>query len=296
MEKQIIGIIGLGRIGSGICINLTNKGYKVMGYDVNKVAYKNCMESQKTGLFYPVEKIEEIKTHANVIILSLPTGKEVLDITENLSDFKGIIIDTSTLSIEELHKILDVVLKNQLKYFTCRLERGPKEAREGTLALYCGGNRDEFDYLLDLLKDIGEPVYIGSHEQATMLKLISNMIGTVMVVLNGEISSVIKSANIDYETAIKALSMGGANNVQFFRLLWQLKNEYQDSFSLDLAQHVVELAIKSSKDYYGINSLPLTELANNIMVIAKSLGFGKKDVSEVAKLNDIINNISSQGK
>lgn len=69
-----------------------------------------------------------------------------------------------------------------------------------------------------------------------------------------------------------------------------MKKSHEESFSLELAQHVVQMGIDSFKKYYKIVSLPLTELANMLMIAAKSMGgFGNKDVSEVSKLIDIIN-------
>ncbi|MCY0850967.1 NAD(P)-dependent oxidoreductase [Sulfuracidifex metallicus] len=276
---KTIGIVGLGRMGSGMCNNLSKKGYQVLGYDVNPDSYSRCHA-------IPVE-ISQMAEQADVIILSLPTGAEVKQALEKLKGFKGTIVDTTTLSVDETLQILDQI-SFCLDYFTCRLERGPREANEGTLALYCGGDRQTYEKLSPLLSDLGEHVYLGSHVQATMVKLLGNIIGTVMVVLNGEISSIMRSIGLDPELAARALSMGGANNAQLFRLVWQVRGEHQESFSLDLAQHVVEMAIESSKRY-GVKYLPLTELANGLMITAKSLGFGKKDVSEVSKLMDLIN-------
>jgi len=274
-----VGIIGLGRMGSGMCNNLSRKGHEVYGYDVNPEAVKRCPA-------LPMD-IQEMGNRAEVIILSLPTGEEVKNTLSQLGGFQGTVIDTTTLSVDEVLRILDQATM-KMDYFTCRLERGPKEANEGTLALYCGGDRSTYQKLKPILDDLGEHVYLGSHLQATMIKLLGNIIGTVNVVLNAEVSTVMRTLDIDPEVAVKALSMGGANNAQLFRLVWQVKGEHQESFSLDLAQHVVEMAISSCKRY-GVKYLPLTELANGIMLTAKSLNMGKKDVSEVSRLLDMIN-------
>ena len=279
-------IIGLGRMGSGMCNNLTRRGYRVYGFDVNKAAYSKCQSS----LFTPMDSPASCASSADVVILSLPTGVEVSDTLNKLSaGLKSLIIDTTTLGMDELMQVLSIVRERNLRYLTCRLERGPKEANEGKLALFCGGDRNDYESVLSLLNDLGEPLFVGDHAQATMLKLISNMIGTTIVVLNAEIASVIRAVKLDPELTVKALSMGGANNAQLFRLIWQVKKSHEESFSLELAQHVVQMGIDSSKKYYKIMSLPLTELANMLMITARSMGFGDKDVSEVSKLIDMIN-------
>ena len=279
-------IIGLGRMGSGMCNNLTRRGYRVYGFDVNKAAYSKCQSS----LFTPMDSPASCASSADVVILSLPTGVEVSDTLNKLSaGLKSLIIDTTTLGMDELMQVLSIVRERNLRYLTCRLERGPKEANEGKLALFCGGDRNDYESVLSLLNDLGEPLFVGDHAQATMLKLISNMIGASINVLLAQIASVVRAVKIDPDFAVKALSMGGANNAQLFRLIWQVKKNHGELFSLELAQHVVQIAIDSAKKYYNIKSLPTVELTNTIMIIAKSMGLGKKDSSEVSKLFDMIN-------
>lgn len=204
-------IIGLGRMGSGMCNNLTRKGYRVYGFDVNKAAYSKCQSS----LFTPTDSPVSCASSADVVILSLPTGVEVSDTLNKLpTGLKSLIIDTTTLGMDELMQILSIVKERSLRYLTCRLERGPKEANEGKLALFCGGDKNDYDSVLSLLNDLGEPIFVGDHAQATMLKLISNMIGTTIVVLNAEIASAIRAVKLDPELTVRALSMGGANNAQ----------------------------------------------------------------------------------
>lgn len=281
-----ICIVGLGRMGSGMCSNLTRRGYRVFGYDIDKATYNRCQST----LFTPTDTPEGCASSADMTILSLPTGKEVEETLNRMPrGLRSIIVDTTTLGMDELVRILGVVRERGLRYLTCRLERGPREAAEGRLAVWCGGDRGDYDSVYSVLKDLGEVLFVGTHEQATMLKLISNMIGTTIVVLNGEIASVIRAVGIDPELAAKALSMGGANNAQLFRLVWQVKVAHEESFSLTLAQHVVQMGIDSSKKYYGVRALPLTELANTIMLMARAQGLGSKDVSEVSRLMDLVN-------
>jgi 3-hydroxyisobutyrate dehydrogenase-like beta-hydroxyacid dehydrogenase len=274
-----VGIAGLGRMGSGMANTLLRNNVDVFGYDINRKAMDKFTSSDH---FIATKNISELFS-CDYVILSLPEGNNVIDI---LKSYKGgsIIMDTTTISLNELQKILDSLGDYKSNYISCKLERGPQEANEGKLALFLGGDEQLYIKSLKILHILGSPMYIGTHYQATMMKLISNMIGTAVVDIFGEMSVLIRKLGIDPKIAIEALSMGGANSItQMFRLEWQSKDEFGEAFSMELAQHVIEMALESARDL-GVSSLHLIEQNNLMMKLAKNMGFGSKDVGEISKL------------
>ena len=280
-----VGIAGLGRMGGGMASTLLKNGLEVCGYDVNAGAFEKFTEVEG---FTRAENVSSLFV-CDFVILSLPTGRDVLNITENY-DGRSVILDTTTISLSELHMIKDALGKKESNYLSCKLERGPKEANEGKLAIFVGGDRQLYEKSVKLLNILGEHIYIGNHDQASMMKLISNMVGTAVVDILGEISVLIRKLKIDPESAGNALSMGGANSVtQMFRLNWQSKNDFGESFSLELAQHVIEMALESARNA-GVSNMPLIEQNNLMMKLAGTMGIGKNDVSEISKMYWNLNN------
>ena len=280
-----VGIAGLGRMGGGMASTLLKNGLEVCGYDVNAGAFEKF-----TGVegFTRAENVSSLFV-CDFVILSLPTGRDVLNITENY-DGRSVILDTTTISLSELHMIKDDLGKKESNYLSCKLERGPKEANEGKLAIFVGGDRQLYEKSVKLLNILGEHIYIGNHDQASMMKLISNMVGTAVVDILGEISVLIRKLKIDPESAGNALAMGGANSVtQMFRLNWQSKNDFGESFSLELAQHVIEMALESARNA-GVSNMPIIEQNNLMMKLAGTMGIGKNDVSEISKMYWNLNN------
>ena len=43
-----IGFIGLGNMGKGMSINLSKENHQIIGYDINKNAYKNLKDHKYT--------------------------------------------------------------------------------------------------------------------------------------------------------------------------------------------------------------------------------------------------------
>jgi 3-hydroxyisobutyrate dehydrogenase-like beta-hydroxyacid dehydrogenase len=280
-----VGIAGLGRMGGGMASTLLRSGVEVCGYDVNIGATEKFA---KVKGFKRAENVSDLFI-CDFVILSLPTGIDVVNLMDNY-DGQSIILDTTTISLQELNKIKDTLGKKETNYLSCKLERGPKEANEGKLAIFVGGDRQLYEKSNKILGMLGDHMYMGNHEQASMMKLISNMVGTAVVDIFGEISVLVRKLKIDPESAAKALSMGGASSVtQMFRLEWQSRDEFGESFSLELAQHVIEMALESARNA-GVSNLPIIEQNNLMMKLARTMGIGKNDVSEISKMYWNLNN------
>ncbi|HIP28422.1 MAG TPA: prephenate dehydrogenase [Sulfurovum sp.] len=86
MQRQRIGIIGLGLMGGSLSLALkkTSKDYHFVGLDHNK---KHCKEALSLGLVNEVvHNLDEIKT-CDIIFLTIPVDG-IIDITQKLSPLK----------------------------------------------------------------------------------------------------------------------------------------------------------------------------------------------------------------
>lgn len=274
-----ICVVGLGRMGRGIAINLANKGHVVKGFDVAKEVYSR-LPSNVVG----VDDVRSCVSEADYIILALPTGKESAQVLREISGaVRGVVVDTTTLDLDELSSVLGVVRASGIKYLSARLERGPRDAEAGNLVIYVGGDEALFNEARPVLSQMGTPVYVGTHEQATVIKLVSNIILTANTVILAEVSVLLRRLGMDPDVIVKILSMGGSDSAQLrTRLPWMLRGNYPESFSIRLARDVIDKALK----YAQVNGIemPITTLINGLLRIAESEGLGLRDFSEIAGL------------
>lgn len=273
-------VIGLGRMGRGIAVNLSRKGHEVLGFDIDPNAASKLSGSN----VIVTSDMLKCPEGADYVIIAVPTGKESISVINSIAGVvKGTILDTTTMSLSELKDALKVVEERGLRYLSVRLEKGPREAERGELILYVGGDEELFKESSSILSQIGTPVYVGNHEQATALKLISNVILTANTVILAEVSTVIRKLGMDPDTVVKALSMGGSDSAQLrARLPWMLKGNYGESFSLRLARDVIDKALEYAQSM-GIQ-LPITTLIDELLRIAEAAGYGSKDFSEIAEM------------
>ncbi|WP_243679833.1 NAD(P)-binding domain-containing protein [Vulcanisaeta souniana] len=253
----------------------------VYGYDVNKSIYTALGNAG-------VKTVDSMEQCGDVdyVVLALPTGGG--ESTQVLSELgtNSVVIDTTTMSLAELEQVLSIVRnRGGFRYITARLEGGPRQAESGSLVMFIGGDEQLYRQSEEFLRQLGTPIYIGTHEQAALLKLISTSIIIANTMILAELSPIMKDVGLDTNTLVKALSMsGGADSAQLrTRLPWILSGNYPESFSIDLAKYVVDETIKHSMSKG--RSLPIMNMIDKILEIARNEGKGKGgDFSEAAEI------------
>ncbi|MGC9210061.1 MAG: NAD(P)-dependent oxidoreductase [Acidilobus sp.] len=270
-------VVGLGRMGRGIVKNLVRRGHSVSGYDVNKEAYRAL---EGVIGFTPSDSLSAALGYDYVLLL-LPTARELLPTLEALSSAQGVVINMTTIGLEDAKA---AAMRAPPKYITAMIEGGPANAEAGTMTLYVGGPKDVYEQSAALLRDLGTPIYIGSHEAATAMKLFSTAILLANVAVLAEVSQALLALGVDPDLIVKALSSGGADSAQLrSRLPLMLSRSYKDLFSAELGAYVIREAVNAARSL-GSPYLPLLTAVGELLEASKSVGLGLHDVSEVAEL------------
>ncbi len=272
-------MIGLGRMGRGIVKNLVKKGYSVLGYDVSPRSYE--LLAGITG-FRPAVLPEA--READYVLLTLPTARELLGVLDEITGSKGVIINMTTVGLDDAKAAASKAASMNLRYLTAMMEGGPANAETGTLTLYVGGPVEVYNSSLAFLRDVGNPIYVGSHEAATAIKLLSTAILLANTAILAEASQALLRLGLEPDLLVKALSSGGADSAQLrSRLPMMLSGLYKDVFSVDLGVYVLEEAIKAARAL-GSNYTPLLSHVVELLRAARGLGLGSHDVAEVAEV------------
>lgn len=272
-------MIGLGRMGRGIVKNLVKKGYSVLGYDVSPSSYE--LLADITG-FKPAALPEA--READYVLVTLPTARELLGVLDEITGSKGVIINMTTVGLDDAKAAASKAASMNLRYLTAMMEGGPANAETGTLTLYVGGPVEVYNSSVAFLRDIGNPIYVGSHEVATTIKLLSTAILLANTAILAEASQALLRLGLEPDLLVKALSSGGADSAQLrSRLPMMLSGLYKDVFSVDLGVYVLEEAIKAARAL-GSDYTPLLSHVVELLRAARGLGLGSHDVAELAEV------------
>lgn len=198
-----VGIIGLGKMGYNIALNLKDHNFSVKGMDVS---VESVMRAQEKGIsaYLSVEQLLNNLSSKKIIWLMLPAGavtENVLNILlEQLSD-GDIVIDGGNAnyhdSIRRYHKFLE---KN-IYFLDCGTSGGMEGSRNGA-CLMIGGDLEIFrqcEPIFDALSCKDGYMYTGSTGSGHYLKMIHNGIEYGMMQSIGEGFAILNACQYDYD-------------------------------------------------------------------------------------------------
>lgn len=272
-------MVGLGRMGRGIVKNLVKKGYSVLGYDVSPRPYELLADVTSFRRAALPDARE-----ADYVLLTLPTAHELLGVLGEMTGSKGVIVNMTTVGLDDAKAAASKAASINVRYLTAMMEGGPANAETGALTLYVGGPVEVYNSSLAFLRDVGNPIYVGSHDAAIAIKLLSTAILLANTAILAEISQALLRLGLEPDLLVKALSSGGADSAQLrSRLPIMLSGLYKDVFSVDLGVYVLEEAIKAARAL-GSDYMPLLSHVVELLRAARGLGLGSHDIAEIAEL------------
>ena len=133
-QRQIVGVIGLGAMGGAMSANLVKAGVEVRGFDI--AAGQRAALRRAGGK--PVSSIAGLK--APVIITSLPSAA-ALHAVANALKGRCIVVETSTLPIEEKEKARDTLKRKGITLLDCPLSGTGAQAKTKDLVVFASGEK-----------------------------------------------------------------------------------------------------------------------------------------------------------
>lgn len=199
-----IGIIGLGKMGYNIALNLRNHGHKVVAYDqsfdlVVKMFGEDGIES--------VPSIDEFgkKLHPRrVVWLMVPAGKPVDDVLAELAPQlqpSDIVIDGGNSNFNDsVRRAAD--LKTQgIDFLDCGTSGGTSGALSGACTMI-GGEAAAYQFCKPIFDDISLPggsLHVGLSGAGHFVKMVHNGIEYGMMQAIAEGFEVLEKSNYDFD-------------------------------------------------------------------------------------------------
>lgn len=215
-----IGFIGIGVMGKSMVRNLMKNGYEVSVYNRTK---EKAQEVVKEGAVW----CEDVKSCARgkdavITIVGYPEDvKEVYfgenGILEN-ADKGTVVIDMTTTSPKLSVEIYEEAKKRGIYAIDAPVSGGDVGAKNGTLSIMAGGDKEAFDKCQDIFKCMGTTIiYEGRAGNGQHTKMANQ------IAIAGAVSGVCeaityaKGAGIDVQTMLDSISEGAAGS-------WQMSN------------------------------------------------------------------------
>ena len=171
-----IGFIGLGVMGEPMCGHLARRsGIPVLAHDLRPEPLQRlAVSGVKTA------SMRQIAESCDVILLSLPDGKAVAAVVEQLEPFLRpgqCVVDTSTSSVELTRAIAARLTAKRILYADAPVARTRDAAARGDLSIMVGANADTFARIRPILETMGSDVtHCGPAGCGQVVKILNNML------------------------------------------------------------------------------------------------------------------------
>ena len=219
--KKTIGFIGTGVMGASMAGHLLNAGYAVNVYNRTKSKADALIEKGAVWKNSPKEVAEE----SEVIMTMLGYPTDVEDVYFNkgygIAEFaKGgsVLVDLTTSTPSLAKRIYDESRKKGLSAIDAPVSGGDVGAKNGTLTIMCGGDKQAFEECLPILQSFGKSIILQGDAGAGQHTKMSNQIAIASCVMGMcEAIRYAENAGLEPDRVLESISGGAAGS-------WSLSN------------------------------------------------------------------------
>jgi len=191
--KPVVGVIGLGIMGSAMANALIGAGYRVIGYDVRTKPRRRlkrdggrCMSS-----------CGAVARSADALITSLPSVA-ALDVvvreiaaaaraTQRKSKPRLIVIETSTLPIADKERAMKSLKRVGVTALDCPISGTARRLKDGAWTIFASGNAKACREITPILAVFTRNApYVGAFGNGSKLKFVANHLVAIYNVAVGE--------------------------------------------------------------------------------------------------------------
>ena len=231
--STIVGIIGLGIMGSAMSGNLLAAGFRVIGNDIDET--RRDAFTAKGGI--PADSPADVARQADRIILSLPSVAafdQVISGEHGLASVAGddlIIIETGTLPIDVKERGRDVLAAGGAVMLDCPLSGTGAQAVTRDLAVYASGSEPAYRRCVAIFEGFARAHYhVGPFGDGSKMKFVANHLVAIHNVAAAEAMVLGMKAGLDAELIYKVIGDGAGSSRMFeIRGPMMVENDYSEA-------------------------------------------------------------------
>lgn len=214
MSEQVIGFVGLGRMGSRMARRLLDVGHEIVIYDTNAAALEGLVGAGARR----VGSAREVADAAPTVFASLPSPAIVHAAalgTDGVIHGKAVktFVDVSTTGPRVAKQVAEGLAARGIVALDCPVSGGLAGAEKGTLALMVSGNPTTFESLRTTLAVLGKIFFISDQPGAgQMMKLTNNLLAAAALAITSEAMVMGVKAGLDPAVMCDVFNVSSGRN------------------------------------------------------------------------------------
>lgn len=198
-----IGIVGLGKMGANIAMNLKDSGHRVVGFDMSEAA-RAAVEAEDIETVDSMAGLVSALGAPRVVWAMVPSGPitdAVLAELFEMLDEGDIVIDGGNSNYHDSVAHAEQAAAHGIRFMDSGTSGGKSGARNGA-CLMIGGDRSAYEYVEPMLDDMsceGGLLYTGRAGSGHFMKMVHNGIEYGMMQAIGEGFALMEASDFDYD-------------------------------------------------------------------------------------------------
>jgi 3-hydroxyisobutyrate dehydrogenase len=281
-----IGFVGLGSLGRHLAASLVRAEFRVTVSDINEIAVQDLVAAGAVGASSPAE----VARVSDTVITCLPSPEVVAEVVSGPAGILeglasgGTWIDMSTNDLHELRRLAGIAAEQGVATLEAPVTGGVHRAAAGMVTVLVGGDETVFRAHLPAFEAMGGRVfYIGALGQASVIKVITNMLAFIHLVADGEALMLATRGGVDVRLAWEVIKASSGNSfVHETEGQLILNGSYNINFTMDLARKDLHLAHMMGREF-GV-PLELAGLTEQIFARARAMYGGDAQSPMVVRM------------
>ena len=274
-KHQTIGVIGLGIIGRGISANLRRKGFQVFVWNRTPRPVPNFVGS-------PAELAEL----CDYIQIFVSDDEALLHTVHQLSEKlapRHIVFGHSTVAPDSMRAAAEIVGRRGARFVEAPFTGSRVAAEKGELVYYTGGNEEVLREARPILEASSkEIIEIGELGQATVIKVVTNMVTAASVEAAAEALGLVQALGVPPEKFVQAMQANASHSATLaMKMPKMIERDFEPHFSVKHMLKDMQIANQLGLSHYL--DLGVTAAARDRLLEQIQWGHGDDDFSSVAR-------------
>lgn len=259
--EGLIGFAGVGCMGAPMARRLIQAGYRLVVYDTQS---EKLEDLARLGAQVAVSA-RQLAEMANLTITMLPAAQQVASALMGEEGMLGAMrpgsvhLDMSTIEPAACRQLAQALAAQGASFLDAPVSGGVGGAEAGTLSILVGGDREQFERCLPVLKAMGQRItHMGGVGMGQTAKACNQVVGAVTLQAVCEGMMLAKRCGLDVKWLLSAMRGGAADSFMLDYVGSRvLKEDFEPGFRIGLELKDLGIAL----DMAAERCVPLPALA-----------------------------------
>jgi putative dehydrogenase len=279
--NKTVGIIGLGIMGGAIARNLVERGWHVIGFDIDAARRAELAPAGVTI----ADDVGQVARDAPIIMTSLPgpaAAEDVARAIANSGQSARIVVELSTLAIADKLRFEAILKRAGHIALDCPLSGTGAQAKLRDLVVYASGDSDCIARCAGLFSDFAkQSADLGEFGNGSRMKFIANHLVAVHNVAAAEAMVLAQRAGLDPKMVVDMIGPGAGGSRMFQMRAPMMVDRVYEPATMKVSTWKKDMAIIAEFAEDVGCATPLFTLTQPVYAEALAMGLGEQDTAAV---------------